>query len=239
LSRVFRSEDKKITSVWIPSLELESDEDFQGARSTVALEEPSLQISDMIERAREEALSIVEDAEVKSKLLCERAKQEGFKQGYNAGFQEGLNQAEELIMQAREALAQSQRTFEEYLQKCEPYLLALVIEIAEKVIGTSIDYDPELIFPMIRKGIEALGEESNITIRVNPEFAALLEGGKQGLEGQFNSKTIEIVADPSISTGAIVESPHGQADVTLDTQLRKIAEAIGEARMRLSGPDEI
>ena len=40
----------------------------------------------MIERAREEALSIVEDAEVKSKLLCEQAKQEGFKQGVQRRF---------------------------------------------------------------------------------------------------------------------------------------------------------
>ena len=56
-------------------------------------------------------------------------------------------------------------------------------------------------------------------------------------DGSFADALREAQANVGVSFSK--QDVYKRQDVTLDTQLRKIAEAIEEARMRLSGPDEI
>lgn len=234
MSRVFRSETAKTRSVWIPSLEFESvdTDESDESGSLLVLEETSMQVATLLESAKAQAHEIVEEAKKKASEYHEEARKAGFSEGYNEGFQKGLGQAEQLISQAKEVLEQSRTAFSQYLEACEPYLVAMTLEIAKKIVGDAIQCDPEIALSMIRQAISVLDDESSITINVNPEIVAIIEGSKQNLEGQYNNRRIEVVGDPSISIGALVESPRGQVDATIETQIANIARAIGEARTR-------
>lgn len=78
--------------------------------------------------------------------------------------------------------------------------------------------------------MEALGDERRLLLRVNPKLLAFVEGTKQGLEREFGVEITEVIGDPSISAGAVVETPSGQLDATIETQIENLAKAIGEAR---------
>lgn len=233
MSRVFRSEDTNIRSVWIPTLEFDAaqhDENDESG-SVLVLEESPLEAAMLVESAKAQACKIIEEAKRKAAECHAEAKKSGFAKGYNEGFEEGLNQAERLLCQAQEVLEQSKTAFEQYLQQCEPYFLAMILEIAKKIVGESIQCDPDLALSMVQQAVSAVDDERNITIRVNPEIVAILEGTKQTLEGQYN-RSVDVLVDPSISTGAVIESPRGQVDATIETQIRNIARAIGESRTR-------
>lgn len=234
MSRVFRSETTNTRPVWIPSLEFDSvnRDESDESDSLLVLEETSMQVTELLESAKAEAHEIVEEAKKKASEYHEESRKAGFSQGYNEGFQKGLSEAEQLISQAKKVLEQSKTAFSQYLETCEPYLLAMTLEIAKKIVGDAIQCDPEIALSMIRQAISVLDDESSITINVNPEIVAIIEGSKQNLDGQYNNRSIEVVGDPSISIGALLESPIGQVDATIETQIANIARAIGEARTR-------
>ncbi|HHY16937.1 MAG TPA: hypothetical protein GX524_02570 [Firmicutes bacterium] len=235
MSRVFRLEDKNVRSVWIPPFEV-SEEVSLGADQVdpeESLRQARHEAELIKERAEKEAASILQNAESKYLEYCEQAKQSGFKIGCKEGFHKGLQETRAIVNQAQETLESSKKAFETYVKESEPKLLALVLDIAEKIVGESLSYDPELILSMLRNGIEVIGDERQFSLRVNPQLVALLEGGKDKLQGQYGNRPIEIIGDQSVSTGVIVETPAGQVDATLDAQIKNIARAIGEAKNRL------
>jgi flagellar assembly protein FliH len=232
LSRVFRLEDRNIGSVWIPPFEVATDAplkiDVDGT-----IEQAMCEADEIRERAQQEAASILENAKLKSIEDCEQAKRSGFEQGFKEGYASGLEEAQKLAGQAQDALDSCRDTYDRYLKKAEPKLLALALEVARKIVGESLTYDPDLIFSMLRQGIEAIGDARKFSLHVNPQLVALLEGGKEKLQGQYSNRSIEVIGDESISEGAVVETPTGHVDATLDAQITNIARAIGEARNRL------
>lgn len=235
MSRVFRVEAGG--SVWIPAFRpnvveaepVDVDVAVEVSREEL-LEQARQEASALKRQAEEEANRILERARLEAVQRLEQAEREGFDAGYRAGLDKGLDQAQAFVEQAREALAASREAYNRYIEEAEPKLLALVLEIAQKVVGQALTHDPELILSMLRQGIEAMGDERQFLLRVNPKLIAFVEGTKQGLEREFGVEITEVIGDPSVSEGAILETPSGQIDATVETQIENIAKAIGEAR---------
>ncbi len=226
LSRVFRVETGG--SVWIPAFQAD-DEPFETGREEV-LEQARYEALAIRRQAEKEAALVVENAELKAVEYRKQSEKAGFDEGFKSGLHTGLNEAQSLVDQAGQILEASKNARARYVEQAEPKLLALVLEVARKVVGESLSYDPELIISMLRQGIEAIGDERRFSLRVNPKLVAFIEGGKEGLQRQFGAEIVEVIGDHSISAGAIVETSHGQIDATIDTQIENLAKAIGEAR---------
>lgn len=236
MSRVFRVAAGG--SVWIPAFEPEVVEvEHEPIDIEVSLEA-------LLQQARLEAAAIRQQAEEDANLILQRARQEalecrkqaeieGFDNGYKSGLTQGLDEAQRFVDQAKEVLEASKQAYGKYIQESEPKLLALVLEVARKIVGEALAHDPELIISMLRQGIEAMGDERRFVLRVNPRLLAFVEGTKQGLESEFGVEITEVIGDPSISAGAIVETPSGQIDATVETQIENLARAIAEARNRV------
>lgn len=236
MSRVFRVAAGG--SVWIPAFHTQVIEDEPLDMDTQAFE---ASWAELREQARREAAAIKRKAHEEAGLILKKARQEaaeyrkqaereGFDTGYKAGLSKGLDEAQKLVDQAKQALAASREAYGKYIRDAEPKLLALALEVAKKVVGEALHHDPERIMSMLRQGIEAMGDERRFQLLVNPRLVAFVEGTKQGLEREFGVEITEVIGDPSIAAGAVLETPSGQIDVTVDTQIENLAKAIGEAR---------
>lgn len=180
--------------------------------------------------AREKATSIIEEADHEAdrirkdaaKVLAEveavreKARQDGFAEGR----EDGMAQATELITKF-ESLK------EEFYQKAEPEMIALVMEIAEKVVGRMVHDHREAIVSIVRQAVEsALGDR--VTIRLNPEDNKKVQPQIKELQAGFDkSRRLVFKEDDSISAGGcVVETEVGMIDAQLETQLRAIRKAL-------------
>ena len=233
MSRVFRLEKQDICAVWTPSPTSLSVK--KGLSSEDILRNALAEAASLKEESKEKAVLILHDAKTRAKELEESARSLGYSQGYEQGMSKALEQAQNLVEQAREIVELSKRQCESYIEESEPKLLAIALDVARKIVGESFLYDDANVFSMLRQGLSSLGDPPDISIRLNPELVALVEAGKEKLQGQYKKRDIEIIGDGSISCGAIVKTPCGEVDLTLDAQINNLARVIGETRNSLKG----
>lgn len=169
------------------------------------------------------------------------AKEQGHSEGYEAGYQEGIDTARkeqrqtllDAVAQAEKILADAKAGKRDYLVEAEGQIVGLVLDIANKILPQHFIDAPQVILPLVRKAIMKIKDQPEVIIRVCPdqydllllaknEFKALLEG--QG--------TLEIKSDESLSVSdCILESPAGNVDARLSVQLEAVEAAV---RSRLS-----
>ncbi len=116
---------------------------------------------------------------------------------------------------------------EKFYATAESDVIALVMEIAEKVIGKMVHEHRAAILAIVRQAIESsLGDR--LTVRLNPEdYKAIHEQTAELRELVDRSKRLVFKEDESISQGGcVVETEVGVIDAQLETQLRAIRKAL-------------
>lgn len=196
------------------------------------LDEAKETAANLVAQAQAEANGILESARAESAALREQAAEEGYRDGRERGYEEGMNSASELIEQANKVLMQARDAFDAMIAESEPKLLALAMSIARRVAAESIKTDPEVVRDLVKRGMQALRDEREFSLHVDPELVSVLEGCADDLGRQYGARSVEVVPDTAAREGAIIRTPHGFVDVTIESQIRNVAEAIAEARKR-------
>lgn len=195
--------------------------------------------------AQEKKRILLEEAqtriEAEAAAALNAAKEQGSREGYDAGYQDGLKTAQEEQRQAiLEANAQAEKTIADakadklnYLVEAEGQIADLVLDIANKILPQHFIDVPQVILPLVRKAIMKIKDQPEVIIRVSPDQYDLLLLAKNEfkslLEGQG---TLEVKSDESLSiSDCVLESPAGNVDARLSVQLEAIKAAM---RSRLS-----
>lgn len=178
---------------------------------------------------REEPARIVERATAEAERIREQARVEGYAEGRRAGREQGAAE----ISTAARALEQALRDLEalrtEVADAVELDAIELALELAEKILATTLELRPELILEVIRGALRRLGDRRRVTVAVNPEnletvrlLVGELPGRGSGIEH------CEVVSDERVGVGgAIVRSVEGEVDASVHTQLERAREVIG------------
>lgn len=195
--------------------------------------------------AQEKKRILLEEAqtriEAEAAAALNAAKEQGSREGYDAGYQDGLKTAQKEQRQAiLEANAQAEKTIADakadklnYLVEAEGQIADLVLDIANKILPQHFIDVPQVILPLVRKAIMKIKDQPEVIIRVSPDQYDLLLLAKNEfkslLEGQG---TLEVKSDESLSiSDCVLESPAGNVDARLSVQLEAIKAAV---RSRLS-----
>ena len=195
--------------------------------------------------AQEKKRILLEEAqtriEAEAAAALNAAKEQGSREGYDAGYQDGLKTAQEEQRQAiLEANAQAEKTIADakadklnYLVEAEGQIADLVLDIANKILPQHFIDVPQVILPLVRKAIMKIKDQPEVIIRVSPDQYDLLMLAKNEfkslLEGQG---TLEVKSDESLSiSDCVLESPAGNVDARLSVQLEAIKAVV---RSRLS-----
>lgn len=186
-------------------------------KEVLAAEDKAKQVIDL---ARQDAANIKSEA----KGLLDQVKEEmerSKKEGYEAGFQEGLENALEMLIRVKELRAQ-------LFSDNEREIIKLVFEIAKKVIGREFSENDKAIMNVIRLAVsDAVGDK--ITVRINPkDYKSIKSKQGQLLENLEGSATLTLREDEEVNPGGcIVDTDIGTIDAQIDTQLNAIKKALG------------
>lgn len=183
------------------------------------------------QKRRKEAADILREAKEKAALLEQEAYEKGFAQGEKDGLELGEKKALKVIENIENFLIEVSHLKKEILKRDEKEILDIVFAIAKKVTHNQISLDEKAVKDTVLSAIHLATEKSHIILRINPEDLDYIEGLKPDLFAQYKElKSIDVTPDPTITRGGcFLETPYGDVDARVETQLERINQCLEEA----------
>ena len=189
--------------------------------------------------AEQETKAILDDAREQARHIMEDAQKKGHEEGVAEGREEGLRQVREEEKQAiLDANAKAEKTLADakeecrvYVQNAENEIATLAMEIADRVLPQHFIDMPTLILPLVRTALLKVKDQSEVHVRVAPEYYDLVLMGRSEFQGLLEGQALlEVHSDDNLSTGdVVIETPNGNVDARLSTQLDLIRKSIQDA----------
>jgi len=95
----------------------------------------------------------------------------------------------------------------------------IVLAVTRRIVATAVQQHPETVTRIAREALEALPDDQ-VRLRCRPEDAEHLQAVANRSEG------VEIVPDPLIQGGLVLETRHASIDATLDGILGEVENAV-------------
>jgi flagellar assembly protein FliH len=114
--------------------------------------------------------------------------------------------------------------------EAEADLIQLALAIARRVLRRELAIDPEALHGLVLGALEKLSGQEITRVRVHPSHAALIT---ESLRQNSASAKVEVIADPSRAVGAVIfETPRGNLDASVDSQLQEIERGLADRLRR-------
>jgi len=162
----------------------------------------------------------------------ERAREEGAKRGFEEGYREGWEaargEAMELVRAASALKEGMERARRELLERLEPEVAEMALEVGEKLALQRLDGDPECLREMVRAVISRAADRRNLRVRMHPRDLHLLAESGQELTSLFSdAEGVELVEDAGmLPGGCVVETPAGTIDARLECRRERVRKAV-------------
>jgi flagellar assembly protein FliH len=178
-----------------------------------------------------EAADILHKAREKAVYIEQEAYEKGFAQGEKDGLELGEKKAIKLIENIESILIELKHLKEEIPKQYEKEMLDLVFVITKKIIYREIASDETALKETILNALHFAVEKSKVVLSVNPKDFNYVEKLRTQLFAEVKDlKSISISSDPSITRGGcFLETPHGDIDSTVETQLKTIYQSMEDA----------
>ena len=214
--------------------EKEDEAESWGALFNMEYQRKIQQAEDLLNAAREEA-----------EVIRGEAFEKGEKEGYDAGYEAGRQQAyddsmatydkelnsrkQEIVTLVQDMGNKKDKVLEKYIDDLKDISLA----VAEKIIHTSLKSSSEIIKRMIISSTEKLKKTSWVKIYIGKEEPGINIQGDAELIHELSklSENVKIVVMEEESGTCIVELPNEIIDVSAGTQLENIRGILENARL--------
>ncbi|XJZ28497.1 flagellar assembly protein FliH [Bacillota bacterium Lsc_1132] len=242
LSRLFKSQwmiaeakEKKVIS--IKSFQPHMEENHSPASMQMDAHSKAI-----LEKAKQEAEMIVNEAMLKAQSIQEKVLQEknaweqeklalaneahekGFQAGIALGKDEGHQEWEEAIREARLVVNAARQDYQSQIVSAEKTILQLGMKVAERIIGKKLEENEETFLFIVKRALNEAKEYREIQLHVCPSHYGFILAQKEELMAIFPKETdLYIYPDEQLSAGnCIIESVNGRIDATIDSQLHEI-----------------
>ena len=177
----------------------------------------------ILERARNEAAAISEDAERETERLRAEALERARGQGYDEGFAKGLGDGEAMKREAERIFDEIYKEREAIVRGMEPKMVGLIIKILDKLIGEAARVNPQIIQKLIREGLSAVVGSEGAKLRVSPEDYDTVRGHWGAVTEYAGSNAVELVKDASLNRmDCVIETQYGNIDSSLEQQFEAL-----------------
>lgn len=151
------------------------------------------------------------------------AHDEGLAAGYNAGIQQAQNE----VLQIHELLQNLQDDLNTLDENVSQSLLDLSLEVAHKMVCETLLVKPEVILKIVSAAISSLPHfNQNAHLIMHPDDAELL---RKHMGEQLSHAGWKIFTDPQIKRGGCrVETTHTHVDATVEARWKRITQMIGK-----------
>jgi flagellar assembly protein FliH len=158
-------------------------------------------------------------------------------QGYEEGFQAGMNAAQVELAPAAaalgEALAEAQKLRGETADAVEARAVELSLRLTEKIVAGALEVQPERVVDVVRGALRCLVDRERVTVQVNTLDLELVRDAIEPLVSALGGVDhFEVQEDRRvIRGGALVRSAAGEVDATIETKLERAREVL-EAELK-------
>lgn len=188
------------------------------------------------EKALQKAAEIIKTAEIDA----ENIKEEMTRNGYNEGYEYGLNQARKemhdeyknglkAIAEIIEELSENKK---DILKQVEKDIVNLGIKIAEKILISEIDKNESSFINIVKNALNKadLKTMNKVLLRVSAKEYELVNNAKDELLLDMdNVLEIEVVKDGRFKSGdCVVEYASGKVEAGIDRQFKILSEEFGK-----------
>lgn len=191
--------------------------------------------NELLEKSKVEADSLLESTKNEVEQLKENASQAGAKEGYQAGYDDGLkNIKEELvhkIFAMDEVIKNAFEMKKKIMSSSKKEIVELVLMIARRVVLNSVDEIS--VARIVDKSISLLNDKENIELILSEKYAKLLNQvlnddlleQKPDLEIDINKlRSIKLTFNSKFADDTlIVQTPKERLDLGFESQLDEIS----------------
>lgn len=191
----------------------------------------------MLAEAREQIDAWWQEQREQDEHLVEAVKSEAFNQGYEEGKQQAeqmlQTELEKMMQEARDVLKLAYEEKERIIQESEPFLVDLSCAIAEKVIDKQLNVSPDYMIDLIKRSLARKREQGVIALCVSPSHFAFVQAAREELSLAIDSQAeLQILPDPTVKDhGCVIRSSFGSVDARIDTQLAEIKKELQRIAM--------
>ena len=195
--------------------QLVTEEQIRHSIEKNALEKANEMSHKILQSARLERETLIAQAQEDAKRIRVEAQQSA----YQKVLEDKHQQIDECISRVDFLLEDLQKQQQNFLQQYEDGLFSLALEIAEKVVRTSIPQHEELMIPLVREAVSAVKNADWIGVEVSDQLPKLVEA----LQKEFAAwKSIQISAAELPVDGCLVNTPNGVVDASASVQLENL-----------------
>ncbi|AOZ96475.1 FliH/SctL family protein [Butyrivibrio hungatei] len=221
---------------FIPGLEMEQlnqltedqgvIEPMQSPDSQFDMEAMQAEIDFKIQQAQEQADAIIQEANEQADAIRNNAIDQGRREGYDAGYQEGVAAAESLkaeIEQQREGL---EKEYQQLVDELEPEMVDILTQIYEHVFGIELREDKAIILHLLKSTLSRIEPGNDLIVHVSSDDYDEVIDERDSLDACITSPntTMEIIEDPLLKENeCMIESDSGVFDCSLGVELSEIS----------------
>lgn len=196
---------------------------------------------DILAAAQVEADKLIADTKLESEKILEQVRKEGYDDGHAEGLQQGIDDGkarieEELANIVRQANDKAQKTIQdakeqtsEYFIRAEDDIVKVVMMAIEKILPQHFLDVPQVVLPVVREAISHVRDQKEVKVHVEPDSYDLILLARGEFQAMLTDGTaiIEIISDEALKPGdCVIETPNGDVDARLSTQLDLMKSAI-------------
>lgn len=193
------------------------------------LDEIKAQAQEMIEAAQAQAEEIKETAKREIDVERRKAMEDGKKQGYNEGYQQGLSEVDEMKAALAEERRQMQEEYEQLLEELEPKFVDTITAVYSHIFGVELIDNRDILVHLIDSALRKVESSRTFIVHVSAEDYPYVNMQKQSLiEGAIAGRgMIEIIEDIALSKGdCLIETDGGIFDCGIGTQLEELTKKL-------------
>lgn len=183
------------------------------------------QAADIVEEARQRAEEIVRRAAVEAGAIERHAREVGYRDGLEAGTAEARADLARAMALVQRAAASSKAAHDALIRGAEREVVELVVDVARRVIGESVDRDPSLVVSTVRRALTRAGALNVVRLRLHPDDLGQVRAALTEDHGE--APPFELLADGTVTVGGcVVDTEAGRIDARLDVQLEQVAQSL-------------
>lgn len=173
----------------------------------------------------------------------ERAHAEAVQRGFDEGFEKGLEQGEAagrsnfeaahiaaleaFVIDLDQRVQEVNRALERWCAELEGPIASLGTVVAARILAREIESDPEYVVRIAKSAIAEVTHAREARVKVNPFDAPVVSEHRAELFAAASSlKSIEVVEDPSILGGCLIETDGGSIDAWIESMLDEAKHAL-------------
>ncbi|HIE04840.1 MAG TPA: hypothetical protein EYP61_08785 [Candidatus Latescibacteria bacterium] len=158
----------------------------------------------------------------------EEAYRSGFEDGRRMGWEVAWGKLEDVARAFRKEVEALKEAKDDLLRGAEEGVLALVGELARRVVRVAVERFPEEVVDLVRECLRRISDGGKVVVRVNPEDLAVLEAHSEELLALVEGP-VEVEPDGGVPRGGCkVEARSGVVNGKLDSMLDEIERVMKE-----------